>query len=477
MNFPGLIFILIAQFLSGRGLLAMFHIKQKPVVSFLLSMITGIVLLSQIPFLLQLCHLPITTTNVGIGILIMVAAMTITTYKRYDFGLLKQKLSLKRPKLYDLIFIVTFIVLMLPSVWYSYFYPPFARDMLSGPEPLAAFAVKEHTLINSIFSVNLESTNNHIKPPFIVGLQIIYKMFVTPFGQIWTNTMALCFIAWIFILLREKLHPLVAAIVMLFFICAPDMYAYTYIMLFDYPNMILFFAGVYFFTRFAQSGKYNELYFSAFLFGLATAIRTETLVLLAMFLPLLVYTLIRQKAKPARMFLSLAVFMGIAFIFYFSWINIYLKYYIPQSFDVSGQINHHLLNLQPLLQRFHDMNSQLIFSSIGTEIYGYIVYFFLAVLIADLIFFRKFSTEAAFMLYGIAVVYFGMAVIGYLIPWVDLMNTTKRALFKFIPLMAIYMRNSGSLLYLSDRIKKYETVAPPAPTAPAVSTNRKKAKK
>jgi len=460
MNIPGLIFILAAHFLAGRGLLGLFKIKQKPAVTFLLSMITGIVLLSQVPFLLQLCYIPIIPQYVITGICVMVLALNITPVRKYDYRILKLKLPGKLPPLYDLIFIVTFIILMLPSVWYCFFYPPYARDMLSGPEPLAEYAIREHTLINSIFTVNLESTNNHIKPPFVAGLQIIYKMLAHPFGQLWVNFMALSFIAWIFILLREKLHPLVAGTLMLFFICAPDVYAYTYIMLFGYSNMVLFFAGIYFLVQYFQTAQYNQFIFSAFLFGLATAIRSETLILVAFIVPLPIIYFLRHKTKPVRIILNTALPGGISFFFYYIWIGLYLKYYIPQQFDVSEQINPHLADVSVFFAKLSEMNGNLIFAGQNLDIYGWVVYLFLAVLLADLLFYRKFNTEAKVMLYSIAVVYFGMAFIGYLIPWVDMNNTTKRGLFKYIPLMILYMRNSSSLLALSERIKQFER--PPA---------------
>jgi hypothetical protein len=345
---------------------------------------------------------------------------------------------------------------MLPAVWQCFLFPPYARDMLSGPEPLAEYAIREHTLINSIFTVNLESTNNHLKPPYIAGLQIIYKMFVHPFGQLWVVIMGLCFVAWVFLLLREKLHPLVAGTLMLFFICTPDVYAYTYVMLFDYSNMVLFFAGIYFLAQFFGHGRNNEFFFAAFLFGLATAIRSETLILVAAIALMPLIYFVKKKAKPLQTAIRLLVFCGIPFIFYYIWIGIYLKYYIPHSFNLSGQINHNLGGVSLLFTRFAEINTGLIFGGKNIDIYGWIIYLFLAVLLGDIIFFRRFNTEARVMLFGIAAVYFGLAFIGYLIPWVDLDNTTKRGLFKFIPMMVMYMRNSGLLLALSAKIRQYE---------------------
>ena len=44
MNFTGFLFVLIGHFLSGRGTLAIFNIKLKPLITFLVSMILGVAL-------------------------------------------------------------------------------------------------------------------------------------------------------------------------------------------------------------------------------------------------------------------------------------------------------------------------------------------------------------------------------------------------------------------------------------------------
>lgn len=60
------------------------------------------------------------------------------------------------------------------------------------------------------------------------------------------------------------------------------------------------------------------------------------------------------------------------------------------------------------------------------------------------------------MLYGILVVYIGLAFIGYLLPLADLLHTTKRGMFKLLPLILIYYRSSPSLVKLSGIITNWE---------------------
>ena len=53
---------------------------------------------------------------------------------------------------------------------------PTSRDALSGPEAIAEFAVREHSMINSFFNIDLSTTNNQFKSPFLISLQMICKM-------------------------------------------------------------------------------------------------------------------------------------------------------------------------------------------------------------------------------------------------------------------------------------------------------------
>src|SRR5690606_37575102 len=146
----------------------------------------------------------------------------------------------------------------IPTLWRSFYYPAYARDVLSGPEALADYAVREGSIINSVFSIDLVSTNNYLKPPFVMDLQIIYKLLVYPFGKIWLIMIAYCFIIWLYTLVKEKLHPVVVGVVMLYFITIPDLYGYIYVLLFDYCNMVFFFAGFYFIAQYAQNNNYRH---------------------------------------------------------------------------------------------------------------------------------------------------------------------------------------------------------------------------
>jgi hypothetical protein len=388
-------------------------------------------------------------------ILLLTCVLFVPQVRKLNYAALRGYRPAK-PPVYEIGFILLFIFLMLPSIWNCYLLPPNARDMLIGPEPLAEFTVREHTMINSIFTVDLTYTNNHLKPPFVAGLQIVYKLLVQPFGQVWLSVLVVNFLVWLYLLMRRHMHGLPAGILMLFFIAMPDPYGYTYMMLFDYANMVLFFAGFYFLLKYTDAGQYNVLLFAAFLFGLATIIRSETVVLIAMLLPVLLYAFYREQLRPLKTIIRVVLFLTFPFFFYYLWMGIFVKYYFPVSFDVSEQLRLSPASIMVFFTRIKEIAVILLFSETATRLYGLMNYLFALVLIADCIFIRKFSRRALLILYGIAVVYVGMAILGAIIPWFDVMNTSKRGIYKMFPLMMLYYCNSGVVARLSAAIRRFE---------------------
>jgi hypothetical protein len=282
--------------------------------------------------------------------------------------------------------------------------------------------------------------------------------------------MTISFLIWIYLVLREKLHPVVTGMLMLLFLTLPDPYGYTYIILFDYSNMIFFFAGFYYLVRYAEDYQYKNFLFSAFMFGLATYIRTETLILLGIALPLLAYIFWKAKMSIPKMIISTGIFFGISFVLYYIWMGIFVKYYMPVQFDVNEQVKLSFTNLSLYFKRMGEINDMLIFGGLNIIVYGYYLYIFMTILVIDIVLFRKsFNLEAAIALYGIALVYVGIPLLGYLIPWFDVTNTSKRSMYKLLPLILLYLRNSGLVTKISGLLTSFESDsdATPEPRRPA----------
>ncbi|MGN6478015.1 MAG: hypothetical protein ACTHKV_12365, partial [Flavipsychrobacter sp.] len=107
--------------------------------------------------------------------------------------------------------------------------------------------------------------------------------------------------------------------------------------------------------------------------------------------------------------------------------------------------------------RLSDLTSSYLLGGNSTMHYAYFINVFCIILLTDVIVYRKFNTEAGILLYSILVLYIGIPLLGFLIPWYDLDNTSKRALFKMFPLMLFYFRNSMILQALSRSIINWES--------------------
>jgi hypothetical protein len=453
MNIAGLLFMIVAHYLTGKGLLKLFKIELRPVPAFCLSIMAGVPLLSFVPCFIQLLTIPITALSVLIGVVVLTSLFSIPLlikFKRPTFS------KITFPKIYEWPFLIVCLFLMGFSIWRCFYYPPYSRDALSGPELIAEYAVREQTMINSVFNIDLSTSNNYFKSPYLTGLQIIYKLLVCPFGQVWLSLLFIGFTGWLYVMLHERLHPILASGLLLLFFGMPEPFSYTFMILYDYSNMIFFFLGFYFLAQYLEHNQLNHFTFSALLFGLATYIRTETLILVAMLVPLLIVYAYRNRTPLKTAIYRIGLFVIVPAAFYLLCIDVFVRLFIPLPFDLATQINPNLSDVSFILQRLQGMNRDLLFSDHGIALFGYFIVTFCGLLITDIIWPRLFNRASLIALYGIAVVYFGLAFIGYLLPLADLENTTKRGLFKLLPIILLYMSNSGMLIYISGRISGWE---------------------
>lgn len=469
MDLKGLIFLFVAHYITGRGILKLFKVQDTSLRMFCLSLMISVPVLSFIPCIEQLMHIPLNKKNVATGISILAGLAAVPLL----IGIKRPKLpKFTLPAVYELPFYFVFLLNLLLSVWRCFYYPVTARDMLSGPEVIAEFAVKEGTMINSVFSIDLHTSNNYFKSPFVTSLQIVYKLLVQPFGQLWLSILAVSFMFWLYSIVRERIHPLLASIVFFVFIIEPEFFAYSYIILYDFSNMVFLFCGFYFLAKYFEKNTTSELALAVLCFGFATYIRTETLILVGLTAPLLGYYLYRQKASLVAMTTRIGALLVVPFLFYFVCIKVFVHNFVPVPFDVAHEVTKDIFNIGPFFTRAKDMANVLMFSPLGINLYGYMIGLTCIVLLIDAIFIRRFNKEARVAIYGLIVVYMGLALIGYLLPLADLYNTTKRGLFKLLPMGVFYLANSPLLRRLSERITNWENGVKPAVKAAAQKVTR-----
>src|SRR5205814_2062989 len=95
--------------------------------------------------------------------------------------------------------------------------------------------------------------------------------------------------------------------------------------------------------------------------------------------------------------------------------NVFVRNFVPVHFDLKGQFNNNFGNVPLFFQRLKDVG-QLIFSAEGITLYGFIIGLFIVVLIIDVIWIRHLNRQSVIILYGIAAIFVGYAILGYLFP-------------------------------------------------------------
>lgn len=474
MSFTGLLLLIISQFIIGRGLLYVFKVKDSLVNVVMLSTLIGIACISMLPMFIEMLRLPINKTNIMVSIAMTVISTNILAVRHYRLPYLEIK-KLKFPELYEIVFIIVLIFLMIPSVWRCYYYPPNARDVLSGPEALSHYAILEHKVNNSVFSINLlDSTPNLLKPPFLTNLQIIYKMFVHPFGQIWLTILVVSFLVWIYNIIRKRLHPVLTGALIVMLVAIPELYGYSYVLLWDYSNMIFYFAGIYYLYEYINNKQYNYLFFSSLLFGFATFIRLDSLVFIGLTALLTMIYLWKDDVSIKKLAISTSSILVIPLAFYFLWIKIFIPNYLPHG--IVFEDNFKPGSVPTYFEWLQKMNGNLIFGGDNLDLYSYFIYLFILVLLIDIIVYRKFNKEAIFLIICIAIIFFGMPLISYFTNWFNI-TTAKRGIFKMFPLMILYYTRSSTFLSLNTAINNFENKdlsTSPKPIATIKPVNKKK---
>ncbi len=439
MNYAMFLILTSIQLITGYGILSLAGIQLKHLLQLSLSLMLGIAISSIIPTALELLHIPLTRASTYSTIIICMLLCNVKVIRNYKkIRLTPIKLNID---LYEWPWITIIGLLFVFAAYRCMIMPPYPRDLLAGPEPIAEFALREHTFINSVFEIDFVLNNNPFKSLYIPSLQLIYKQIGFPFGKVWLIALNFSFLVFLYQYIKEHTHTIIAGLLVTILMFTPELYAYMYLVLYDYSNMVFFFVSIYCLGKYIFSKQTSFLYLSILFISIATYIRPETLIissLIAVYVT--VYKLYTKtvyiKHRDSFLFFAMPV------LIYFLTSHLYLNYYLPVQYDTANELNTNLFNLSPLFQRAGNMFSVLIFSEVGLNNWGY-TYFILSIIsVADVIIYRKISKKAAFWLCMLLATYFGIAIVGYLFPLADLMNTTKRALFKLLPIFIVYVSHT-----------------------------------
>ena len=453
MSWLLLLFLILLQFISGYSVLRLFRLKESNLVTISLAFLLGIALCAIIPLLLELVFITISL----LSFLVCFILITVLLYRfsGIEFSDIKDLISIRKIKMpaYEFLFIVLLGFVYLISFWRCYYLPPTARDVLVGAELLAHYAVQEGSIISSVFTEDIRiSTNNLFKAPYILDLQIVYKLLGFEFGKLWLCQNVFFFLIFMYGILKQRIHPIIVGILLLIFSAIPDMYAYSFIMLYDYSNAIFFTIAVYYLHRYLQKSSIRLLAFSSLNFAIASFVRSET-VYFVVIGAILFFAFSRGHKLKRLKEISVLLFPSV--IVYGIWHWVFVNLYMPVDYNIGAQLNTQLINLHELISVFNGINDELIFSSKAHEHFNYFIEFFVIIFLLNTIVFR--DSTGLYFIKWVLIVYFGFIGLVYLLPLVEIDNTVKRGFFKLFPIMLLYMPHSTLFSKISKAISSWES--------------------
>ncbi len=471
MGILNFILLAIAHYILGWGILKAIGIRQisASIQYTLVSLLFGLGLSSLLPVIMEMLSIPVNKMNLLITIVLVtiIPAFFLVKEPRQSFRAVMNRYAGKF-KLYDLVFILLLIYLLLPGILKCVYYPPVPRDLTSGAEAIAEYTLKEQHINNSYFSVDLSSTDNYQKPPFLLGLQIIYKMYVQPFGQVWLILFGCVFFSFLYVILRKMVHPILAGLATVLVLAIPEFYPYTVVLpLYDFPNTVYLLFGFYYLFLFVKDKDKQNLWLSSVGFGMATLVRPETIFLLLLICISYYISQIIASGKVVvkAAFFSCCILMLTAFVLDFFTMEIFVKHFIPSKLEFSNKFTSDLSNLAPLYRRWELLTEVLMFTKTGASrdlsqpLYAEtfnIMVVFIMIELAFVFVTRKIHFNAACWFGFMVLVFILLLLIGYLLPFTEFTNA-KRGLFKIIPLIFIFSVNTRAVQYISQKIVSWES--------------------
>ncbi|GAB3697411.1 hypothetical protein GCM10027592_21500 [Spirosoma flavus] len=453
-------YLVLAQFLTGFGVVT----RLRPVSNGLsllgLSMLAGLGISSVLPFVLQFAQVPIARLPmfIGLGILAVLSVLLLRGQSAYLRTTLARHQFMVR--LYELPFLVFWGYLLFISAWKCAWYPNLPFDTIVGPDLLATFAVKEHTLVSSVFTEHLPSvsvfSNQPFYAPFTAMQQILYLLAAGgigtfAFGKLWLTILVMAFGLFIYAEMRERIHPLLAGFLITILACSPELFAYTFLVQTDWANAAFFAVGVMLLQRYFDDSQRSTLIAATLFFVFACWTRTETILFVSIGSLLLFINSLRPSAGKALMKAS-ALFVACLLPFVF-WNYIFLRGYVALPART------HLGALQNVTGNYFTK----LFTIYGTmtdtvllhqTYWNYAVYVFLALTTLNIIIFR--DRKGQFTLFWILATY---VLFDFLILHIEGANvpfTFRRGFFKILFLMYIYLASTSLLGKISDWLYQWE---------------------
>lgn len=472
INIPVFILLILGHYMTGWGVLRAIGLRKFhfSIQYTLLSVMVGLGLYCLLPPILEMLSVEITNTSLC-AIMLIVSAVPaffwIWSFKETSIAQAARS-YLRAIRLYDIAFLFVLFYLMYVGLYKCVYFAPLPRDLTSGAEAIAEYTLREHHMANSYFTVDLSTTDNHQKPPFLCGLQIIYKSFVQPFGQVWLTVLTTSFYLLFYVLMRKMVHPIFAGIAALLVLANPELYGYIIFPLFDFPNMAYLFIAFYYLYRYLRDADRKNLLLCSLGLGMATLARPETLLLVGL-VCIFYYSWQAIRARklivlPALTTCLILIVVPLAIDLFT--MKLFVQHFLPASLDITQKINPDLTNFSPFIDRWSMLINKLMFSPADvpgvtpthvwySETFNFMLVF-IVLEIATIIITRKFDFNASTWFLFMVLVFILLGLIHYLLLWTEFTNA-KRALFKLIPLIFAFGVNTRAVQFVSEKIKQWES--------------------
>ena len=447
-------------FLLGLSIINLVAYRIKVIAKIGFSFPMGMGINSFIMFSLDLFNIPINQINLILGIETIIILLSLTGFYLINKSTITKgsfftKIDFKKAFNINLAWIFLFsyaIYLVYVITAKAMFWPPFIFDSIDGYDFLAKVIVKEGTLNNSIFNPDyLLSSIRSLYPP-LVPLNFAFAYLL---GFDSSQIVVALFFVSLFIsfyaMLTKHTTPLAGALFSLLLIITPEFAAFSCLSSSNPPCTFYCGIGMICLYTYYHFKEKPYLYIGILFIMLAIWTRTEA-VLFTVAGSLYLIT----KPFHKKQLLSLVLFGFCSMVAFLSW-QIYMKSVL--NIESSLPIVKKLFWDPEKLSR---MWSQVTFVTFSTQFYGIIVYLFILMALANIVFIIK-KKENGILLGTILLAWVTYIYFYYQIDadYVDLSmggwihSGYKRGLFYFLPLILFYCANN----FISDKLfKKYFTV-------------------
>ncbi len=449
---PMLALLLLLQWGIGLGAVGAIGYRLERSTLLPVGLLLGMFLHSLSMVIAQLFGIPLSLQTMLVsGVLtLLVPLVRLSTMRSTLEGLFA--VPRLRPTMYDVVIagFVGYVGYMI--IWASWYWPVTPFDAMAGIDLVARYAAKDGMIANQVFtdpSLQGMLSNQPFYAPFAMLMQVMMKLIGYPYTQIWVSLVAICFWWFVWSELRRMTHPLITGLLLVLFVLTPEMLGYSYILQTDFANAAFFAVGCVLLARAVDESNFAGLGVSALSFAAACWSRTETPILVGLVIVASALAIIRSFGLQ-RGLLGAGTILGLSSVTFAIWNIVFLNWYLPvrpstmeqlQGFDSA---------------RFIDVVASSWSSVItSTELWGWIVWLFLAVLVIDVIINRRIVRPI--IIGCILASAAGLFLVGTIFSAAVVEQTLRRGMFKLIPLMVVAIAASGIVSSASTALYSWES--------------------